>query len=60
VKKQLQKTVEFVFYQTEKCGVMDSTPNGKWGKTIDTLQAAGFISKDFTLDKLSNYLVPVD
>jgi hypothetical protein len=58
IRKQIEKTVEFVYYNSSDAGEMDLKPNGKWDKTLKALQAANLVSENLILDKLNKYVIP--
>ena len=57
IKKQIEKTVEFVFYESKVAGKMDLTPGGKWDRTLSALKASGFVSETITLEAISNCII---
>lgn len=57
VRQQIDKTVEFVFFDNALPGSMDILDNGRWEKTLTSLQEGGLISSKLTFNELKKYLI---
>jgi len=55
--KQVDKTLEFVFYGGNQAGEMDISENGRWHQTLLALQEADLVSPKLSFDILKKYLV---
>ncbi len=57
VKSQVDKTLDFVFRGVSEAGYMDVEPGGLWDQTINTLQEAGVLPSEFTLEDLKKHVL---
>jgi hypothetical protein len=57
LEKQINRTLDFVFYGNKQPGAMDITPDGRWEKTLKALQKADLVGPSVTLETLKNHLV---
>lgn len=57
VRSQVDKTLEFVFDGVDRAGTMDVGPGGRWDQTVQTLQEAGVLKGDVTLEQLKKHIL---
>jgi len=58
LRRQIDKTLEFVFFETQTPGVMEMGESGRWAKTVEGLKDAGILSSGFGLKTCIASLVP--
>lgn len=57
---QINKTLSFVYYETDTAGVMDMDGDGRWVETLESLQRAGVVSKQLRFGDVRDHVFGVD
>lgn len=57
VRRQIEKTLEFVFDGVSQAGSMDLESGGTWEQTVRTLQEAGVLKAEVPLEQLKKYVL---